>query len=376
MEEKINLFRLAVKTILIAAIIALFVIPATGDELGKLSLYNHLFPGRDRFPYSDDPQHSFSLSLFNLDANFASHMLSAPGEHTGEYRVFILGDSSTWGTLLTPRETLTGQLNNLDLSTAGGLPIRFYNLGYPTLDLSKDLMLLDSALKFNPDMIVWLVTLESFPTDKQLSSPIVIHNADRILDISKDYQLHMNENAIGLERKSYWDRTLFGQRRDLADLLRLQLYGVMWGITGIDQYYPSDYTKAARDLPADTSFHDWEMGEMDSDDLAFEIIEAGREMAGNRPLLLINEPILISSGVNSDLRYDFYYPIWAYDQYRQQLFEFCGDKAFSCLDLWDAVPEKEFTNTAIHLTPEGVGLIINSVAEAAQGLIPPDVKKE
>jgi hypothetical protein len=376
MENKLNFFRLAVKTTLITAFIALFVIPIIGDGFGKLTLYNRLFPGRERFPYSDDPRQSFSLSLFNLDANFASHLLSAPGEHTDEYRIVMLGDSSTWGTLLTPHKTLTGQLNSLNLSTADGTPIRFYNLGYPTLDLSKDLMVLDTALDYAPDMIVWLVTLESFPTNKQFSSPIVVHNADRILDIIENYQLQLNENDTTLRCRTYWDSTLIGQRRDLADLLRLQLYGVMWGITGIDQYYPTDYTRAARDLSADASFHGWENGEMGSEDLAFTFIEAGIDMAGNRPLLLINEPILISSGMNSDLRYDFYYPIWAYDQYRQQLGDFCRNKTLSCLDLWDAVPEDEFTNTAIHLTPEGVGLLTNPVAEAILDLIPPDFEKE
>ena len=34
-----------------------------------------------------------------------------------------------------------------------------------TLSLLKELMLLDRALQYQPDMIIWLTTLESFPND-------------------------------------------------------------------------------------------------------------------------------------------------------------------------------------------------------------------
>ncbi|MCZ7670394.1 MAG: hypothetical protein M5U34_26160 [Chloroflexi bacterium] len=44
-------------------------------------------------------------------------------------------------------------------------------------------------------------------------------------------------------------------------------------------------------------------------------------MAGDVPVLLINEPMFISSGRNSDLRYNAFYPRWAYDQYREMLGE-------------------------------------------------------
>ncbi|MCX6036693.1 MAG: hypothetical protein NTW99_02145 [Chloroflexi bacterium] len=42
-------------------------------SLGKLSFYNHLFAGRQRFPFGEDSSQSYNLSLFNLDAMFASH---------------------------------------------------------------------------------------------------------------------------------------------------------------------------------------------------------------------------------------------------------------------------------------------------------------
>ena len=44
---------------------------------------------------------------------------------------------------------------------------------------------------------------------------------------------------------TFWDRTLIGARRPLADLLRLQLYGVLWAATGIDQDIPAKLHPAA-----------------------------------------------------------------------------------------------------------------------------------
>ena len=61
-----------------------------------------------------------------------------------EYRVLLIGDSSVWGTLLTPEQTLAGQLNANPI-TACGKTVHAYNLGYPTISLMKDLMILDQA---------------------------------------------------------------------------------------------------------------------------------------------------------------------------------------------------------------------------------------
>src|SRR5438093_12522161 len=101
---------------------------------------------------------------------FASHMITGKKKTTDEYRVLLIGDSSIWGTLLKPEETLAGQLNASAIK-ACGKTARAYNLGYPTLSLLKELMLLDQGLQYQSDMIIWLTTFESFPNERQLTSP-------------------------------------------------------------------------------------------------------------------------------------------------------------------------------------------------------------
>ena len=66
--------------------------------------------------------------------------------------------------------------------------------------------------------------------------------------------------------------------------------------------------------------------------------------------ILINEPILISEGVNSAVQYNYYYPRWAYDQYRFIMRKFTKNNNIKYYDLWDVIPESEFTNSAIHFS--------------------------
>lgn len=330
-------------------------------QLVRLSSYNTLLRGRERLPFGEDSSQSYNLSLYDLDAMFASLKLAGSAKHADEFRVFVIGDSSTWGTLLRPEETLAGMLDDEQLVTTDGRKIRVYNLGYPTLSLVKDLMILERAMQYKPDLILWPVTLESFPRDRQLKSPIVANNAPIISGLIERYDLNLELHE---EEPTFWSKTIIGQRRALADLIRLQLYGVMWSATGVDQTYPTDYEPAARDLEADDTFNNWQPGEMTKDDLVFDVIAAGMQLAGDVPVVLINEPVLVSTGQNSDIRYNFYYPRWAYDQYREWLAGACSANGWRCLDLWDAVPEERFTNSAIHLDPQGESMLVNEIIEA------------
>jgi hypothetical protein len=344
---------------LIVDLIFVAVSPVT---LGKLSLYNHLLTGRQRFPFGEDSTQSYNLSLFNLDAMFASHIIANGPKPADEYRIIVIGDSSIWGTLLRPEQTLSGQMNAAGFSICGKR-IRAYNLGYPTISLTKDIMVLDYAMRYQPDLIIWALTLEAFPNDNQLSSPIVENNASRIDDLIVKYNLPLNPRDPEIIRPSFWDETLIGQRRPLADLFRLQMYGVLWTATGIDQTYPTNYQHTQTDFNTDVSYHNLQPPTMDGSILAFDALDAGLRIAGNTPLILINEPILISAGQNSDLRYNFLYPRWAYDIWREMMAERAKSGGWKYLDLWNLVPADDFTNSAIHLNPSGESFLVGQVEQ-------------
>lgn len=344
--------RVVVKAaILFAVLNVAFALLKPLPTLGRLSAYNTLLPGRERLPYGENPAESYNLSLYNLPAMMASHTWAAADER--EFRVLLVGDSSVWGILLRPEDTLAGQINRLDLR-ADGRPVRAYNFGYPTMSLLKDLTLLDAALREEPkpDLIIWLLTLESFAARDQLDPALLQNNPDTVRDLITRMDLAQDVNDPRFVEPDFWGETIIGRRRDLADLLRLQLYGVAWALTGVDQAY-GDYTPRSIDLSDDETWRGFAPGALDRDDLAFDVLAAGVARAGDVPVVLVNEPIFISEGANSDVRYNAFYPRWAYDAYRDWLADEADASGWTLLDLWDALPAAEcYTDSPVHLTPE------------------------
>jgi len=370
--SSISFVRLALKVLLLFGLANLVLLPfASLNGLGRLSAYNRAFPGRLRLPYADNPSKAYNLSLYNLEAMFASHELASGQKPADEFRVLLIGDSSTWGFLLPAEQTLASQINQAGLQTADGRQVRVYNLGYPVMSLSKDLLILSQAMRYEPDLIIWLVTLESFPYDKQLFPPLIQNNPELMRRLIADFDLKLDINDPNFKQAGLFDRTLIGQRRALADLVRLQLYGVLWAATGIDQDIPETYTPRQEDLEADATFHDLQPPTLREEDLAFGILEAGLVMAGDTPVILINEPMFTSQGKNSDIRYNFFYPRWAYDGFRSLMAAKSQERGWNYHDLWDAVDNQEFTNSAVHLTAQGTAQLALRIGELITGSLGP-----
>lgn len=355
-------WRFILRVVLKAAVLfflcnALFALTTPLESLGRLSLYNLVFPGRERLPYGENTAESYNLSLNNIPAMFASHVINRP-KANDEYRVVLIGDSGTWGWLLKNEETMAGLVNAGDYRAEDGRRIVAYNLGYPILALSKDLLILDEAMKYEPDMIIWLVTLESFPREKQLTPPLVLNNPERMASLVERYDLAIDMDDERFVRPSFLEQTIVGQRRPLADLLRLQLVGFSWLATGIDQAYPEEISLRRTDFEADISWQEYdEPRPFGEEELALDVVAAGFEVAGEAPLLLVNEPMFVSDGQNSDLRYNSFYPRWAFDAYREWLAAETAERGWDYLDFGTVIPPEEFTDTPVHLTPEGMEML-------------------
>lgn len=359
--------RVVIKALgLLVALNVIFAATNPMPTLGRITIYNWLVDGRARLPYGENPAESYNLSLNNLNAMFASHEISRD-KAADEFRVILIGDSATWGFLLKPEDTLAGQINRGGYRTVDGRRVVAYNVGYPTMSLLKDVLMLDKALDYEPDMVVWLVTLESFPRDRQLDSPPAANNPDTVRDLIERYDLQLDPDDERFVEYDFWDSTIYGQRRALADWINLQRYGVMWDATGIDQAYPETYQLRTSDFEADESWHEFEGPEdFEANYLTWELLEAGIRRVtevGDVPLLVVNEPIFISDGVNSDLRYNLWYPRWLYDRYREMLAERAASENWQYLDVWDAVAPQEFTDSPVHMTPEGMRVLSRLVGE-------------
>ncbi len=354
---------LIITALLFVACNVIFALLNPLEALGRVSLYNVILPGRERLPYGEDSAKSYNLSTTNIPAMFASHIVSRP-KAPDEFRVIVIGDSGTWGWLLDNKDTLAGQINAQHLKTADGKRVVAYNLGYPVMALTKDVLILEEALKLQPDLIVWPVTLESFPRAKQMFPSIVQNNAARTRALIDRFQLRLDPNDPRFVDPDFLGKTIVGQRRNLADWLRLQALGFSWAATRIDQAMPDQIKLRQSDFEQDVSWQDFkEPTTLTENDLAFDVLGAGLKLTGDTPMLIINEPMFISSGQNSDLRYNSFYPRWAYDQFHELLNGQATANHWHYLDLWDSIAPAEFTDTPVHLTPQGMMQFAQAVGE-------------
>ncbi len=337
--------------------------------LGRLSVYNSgPVPGRPRLPYGELPD-AYNLSLDSLSAMFAAHRVSQPSAGDDALRVLVIGDSSVWGVLLDNADTLTGQLNAMALSTADGRRLDFINLGHPILSATKDLMLLDYALTVSEaDLVLWPLTLDSLDLRTQLEPPLVQANAAHVRDLIARFALPLDPADPRLaSAPSLLERTLIGQRRALADWWRLQLYGFTWAATGVDQA-DIDWTPTRNDLDPDPTWRGLTQDSgLSADALALDVIAAGITRAAV-PVLLVNAPVFRADGENSGLRYNAWYPRWAYDQYRAQMAAAAEAAGWAYVDRWDAVPPDQFTDSPVHLTPAGTRQLAESLAAPLMAL--------
>jgi hypothetical protein len=322
---------------------------------GARSSFDILHLQRERFPLSTLPSVDDALDVGNLDAMFAAHVVSRP-KQASEFRVLVLGDSAAWGLRLSSSQTLASQLNGLDLA-CGSNSLRFYDLSFPRPSASKDLMILDKAVAYQPDLIVWFITWYTLMPKARDDHWLITQNpaefaklAERFDFLPKDY------------RAPSLPELIVRQNRSLFRVTRFQLYPFITLATGRDQIIgePADLPS---ELSPDTTFEGLKPPSLRQKQVSLDQVDDFYKLAGSVPVILINEPMLIVQGQpNSDVRYNNYYPRWVYDQYRKYVQDAATENAWNYLDLWAAMPAPYFEDTPLHLTPAGQKLFAQSLA--------------
>lgn len=359
MKTAINPARVLVKALCLFVLVNLLYAVAA-PRSPEFNFHNTIFPGRTRLPFGLDGD-PFTVAVDDIDAMFASHEISAP-KRAGEYRVVLIGDSSVWGEGLGAQEVISQQWNRLGLA-CGDQTVRTYDLGYPHPSAVKDLVILEKTLTYEPDLIIWFVTLNSLIS--QRANPFLTANPERTVEVLNTYEITFPQGKkLAQKESNFFERTLIGQRSRLARWMKLQMMGIIWSATG------ADTNALARDIPEDFHVDDspryrgMEPPLDLSDLLLLSALSAGHELAGSIPVLLVNEPMFIAPGSERAVRYNAGYPRWAYDQYRRALAFEAQKAGWNYLDLWNAIPPQYFLDPALHLGPEGERLLIEQLNPA------------
>jgi hypothetical protein len=234
-----------------------------------------------------------------------------------------------------------------------------YNLAYPFLSLLKDLVLIEHVRTYNPDQILWFVTLNAFDRSTEFENDTNLANTFNLLSgVITSNKLKYDVQKLPVA--NIWEKTIIGQRRRLKNIVLLQIYGFLWGglQTDLDWYAPqvTDSLPLSNDVEPEISYYG-SLSQVPPVDLkkswTFDVLRAGYWAAGDIPVVVINEPIYIATGANSELRYNSYWPRWVYDEYRSALSDWMAVNQHEYVDAWDILPRSEFIGTPLHRTEEG-----------------------
>jgi hypothetical protein len=335
----------------------------TQPHLASVSVYNTLVPGLSRMPFGnvDDP---YTITVDDADVMFSSHAISAP-KQSDEIRVAVVGDSSVWGEGLSVKSTLAAQWNELG-TQCGAKRLKVYNLGYPHPSIIKDVIFMKELASRSPDVVVWLVTLNTFMKQAE-ANPFLLDNRSLALQIMDTYSIPFApRKALTEAGRGFYGQTLLGQRSLLARWTKLQALGLVWAATGSDVQNPIEpvATPAPLELPTSLRYRGLRPGADLRKSLLLTALDAGYGSAGKVPILLVNEPIYVAAGGQSQSHYNYLYPRWAYDQYRELVASKAQSNSWAYLDLWNAIPPARFMDPALHLDPNGEMLLAEELNAA------------
>jgi hypothetical protein len=147
--------------------------------------------------------------------------------------------------------------------------------------------------------------------------------------------------------------------------------GILWAATSIDNHeglQPATRTPDP-DVSSQLDYDGLLPEESDRllDSLMLNVLSAGFEVAGDVPVVLVNEPILVAEGRNHHIRYNAFYPRWIYDEYREFISKWTEKEKHLLLDYWNALSMEGFSDQNFHRSSLGEARLAQVLA--------PEIKK-
>ena len=369
------------KRVFLKALVLLIICDALQMALGLTqaldhwSLYRYFTPPAARLGQAlqiGDP------AWWRLDVLFDAHEIAQP-KAPDEYRVIFLGDSSTFCLYCSASEAIPQAFTDLGL-TIDGKRVRGYNLAYPGPDWLKDLLILKHALNYQPDAIVWLVTAKGSsdqPTPAQPEAHLFTRlNADELPDLQRRLGFQVWEMAQFADADEWYQSSILakgGRIRDWLILVARSLHRALIepGKDMTRVYLPPGAPVTQRPIRFPAEITSALPGYGTLPNSRWDLLLAGQRLAQEAgvPLLLVNEPIYLASGLHSDVNYNSDYERGVYDRFRVAMTSFTQEHGLTYLDLWNHLPPEEFSNTPLHYTAGGNRHIAEEMMAELQRLL-------
>jgi hypothetical protein len=289
-------------------------------------VFRQLLPKLNKFPiyavyYDSQAKHGFGAqNVFDLNVLFNTHLISYEKKPANQYRIVFIGDSTVRdGTIYLM----------VDQQGCGGKILHAYDLGYYGASATKDLMILQEAMNYSPDLIVWSVT------DRTLSNEpkdFATANFADLIELTHTYSL-----SIPLDQSLNRSSSFFSGGDKIRLQTRLVLnYAILFPAIRNPQRM---IQTATNDIKTNNSADQETLPP--SGTYLFSALTAAPKIAGGIPFLLINQPRPSEVVAQAD-----------YMQYRQELLSLTSEQHWIFLDLWNLVPDEDFTDK-IHRDTEG-----------------------
>ncbi len=364
-----QLIRVLAKALIFALLLNAVVLALGVDPvrvLVRLNTYHLLGHGRERLAYPSD----FRNGQLPLDALMAMHAISSP-KHPDEFRVVLLGESGIAGWGLPDEATLAAQLTGHRIRIAGNELVA-YNLAYPHPSVVRDLLILDAALAYAPDLIVWFVTPSALNDAPDVSdaNPVFFDlNRGQLERLARQYPDSLGEwyrlhAPALLSEEPTWLRYVAIHDQDL---LPIWLNALLYPFVSPDLAV-SNRRIGLEPVPEEAFYTDEHPGFYTMPNVTWQVLKVGCRHAASQgaDLLLVNEPMAIGGGPYSAINYNQQYSRALYDRYRQVLAAYADEQGIGYVDLWDAIPPERFTDTVLHADAQGYAILADRLSEMWQ----------
>ena len=338
--QSVNPLRVIAKALLLFAIFnAAFSYFA--PSIAPFSVYGKVLPAVARFPvyfrtYNPSAPHQIGIgNVYDLDILFSSHLLSHAKKGKKEYRIVVVGDSTV------RNSGAWDELNRQHLKSCDGRTVRFYNIGYPSPSLLKDLMLLQESMKYKPDMILW-----SFAQDAFRQDAAGFRDANRIhyYDLEMEYGLPRNVARPSL-MESLIARTIVDRREQLHVQTLLDIDAtILARAFGRNNAKVMSTATAEAAPPPPVNPHQFSTSANFSKYL-FQALDVAQQIAGNTPIIYISEPVTQGTEQNG-------YDLKQYGVFSTALRGVVAQHDWMFLDLWNMLGPQEFVD-GLHRNAQG-----------------------